>query len=186
MAEQKKLTPTQEKVRKKKLVEIKKDLQSQEDVIVLEALKNVRKHGDASVIEHLVHVLITTDSDEVQGEVIQVFNTLKDAEVVEPIVDAVKNPKTKGYRNFLIGALWQAGLNVRGHLTFLVDTAMQEDYITAFECLTVIESADELASIEEIEQNLQNLASYIESNQEKENFPVIQSIWEDLRNKLIN
>ncbi len=186
MTEQKKLTPTQEKVRQKKLVEIKKNLQSTEEVLVLDAIKNVKKHGDASVIEYLVHVLVNTDSEAVKGEIVQVLNTLKDQEVVEPIIEAVRDPKTEGYRNLLVSALWQAGLKVRGHLDFLVETAMKGDYLTAFECLTVIESADEIGSREEIEQNLQHLATYIESNQNKENLPVIQSIWEDLRNKLIN
>lgn len=185
MTEQKKLTPTQEKVRKKKLVAIKADLQSSEEVVVLDALKKVRKDGDASVVEYLVHTLVTTDSEAIQGEVVEILNTLKDSEAVEPLIDAIKDPKTKGYRNLLISAFWQAGLNVKGHLEFLVLTAMQENYLTAFECLTVIESADEVGSREEIEQSLKQLAEYIEANQDKDNFPVIQSIWQDLRNKLI-
>ncbi len=185
LSSKKPLTPTQEKMRKKKLTEIKKDLQSSEEVVVLNALKNVKKHGDHTVVEYLVHTMVTSESEAVTAAVIDVFNNLKDNETVEPIIDALKDPKTKGYRQFLIGALWQSGLNINGYINPITETALNEDYITAFECLTVIDSADDPGSHAELEEAIRMVGSFLEENQEKENTPVVKSIYEALQNKLL-
>ncbi len=151
---QKKLTATQEKSRQKKLTEIVKDLQSSEDVVVLDALNKVKEYGDASVIPLLVEVFCKNESPEIQKSVKSVFVGLKDSNVISPLIDIIKKEKlTDEQSAFLTSSFWEAGLNVDKHLDDLIDILLEKGFLTSIEVMTIVENLTKVDN-ESLERNL--------------------------------
>lgn len=147
-----------------------KDLGSSEEVVVSAALKQVRVDGDAHVVPALIDVLLDSDdSEQLQEEVTSVLNQLKFDSVVPPLIEALKDPKTLGFRHTIIGAFWQSGLSVHEHFMLFVDLAIMEDFETALECLTVIENVTTQPEEQELINAMEKLSYAIPSAGDKKN-----------------
>ncbi len=180
----KKETATQKKARIKKLEPVLKDLQSSEDVVILDALKKVKKLGDASAIPLLVQLLIDNENSEVQAAVKEVLFNLKDTDVVAPLMEIIASKRAKDHRAVLLSIFWEAGLEVKGHLSFLIDIAIESDYLTAFECFTIIEHGENIGSGAEMEREIIKLRDYLEVRK-PEHHAVLEQIQLALTHKLV-
>ena len=180
----KKLTPTQEKSRKKKLVEIVKDLQSSEDVVVLDALEKVKEHGDASVIPHLVSIYKSNENLDVQKSVKNIFVGLKDQETIPALLEEIKNSDLSEEQcAFLTSVFWEAGFNVNAHLNEFIELALSKGMLTCIEVMTIIENM-ESPDRELVEQNMLKLKrEYDKAKSEKD--ALYLSILEILNDHLI-
>ncbi len=88
------------------------------------------------------------------------MNDLKDQAAAEEIINEVRKQWKDDTISMLISSCWQSGLNYSEHLMDFVDVFMKGDYVTAIECLTVIEEfAHELTM-----EKLNNIIKYIEES----------------------
>lgn len=181
---QKKLTAAQEKSRKKKLVDIVKDLQSSEDVVVLDALVKVKEHGDASVIPHLVSIYTQNENTEVQSAVKSVFVGLKDNETIHPLFKILDEESlTEEQSAFLTSVFWEAGLDVSQHLDQLIDIALNKGFLTCIEVMTIVENLEDVDH-ESLEKNLLRLKR-IRERERSDKDALYLNILEILNEKLI-
>jgi hypothetical protein len=128
---------------------ILEDLKSGEPKRIISAMHDMYEHGNAQNMKVLLSAVMESLDEHLYEELIPFLFNLKDIEALEPILEAIKNPKSAPIRKELVEALWQAGLDCNGHLSMFVDLAVKEDYLMAIEAITVIESM--VPPIEEVE-----------------------------------
>jgi hypothetical protein len=74
------------------------------------------------------------------------MNDLKDQSASKEIMTEIRKPLKQSTTGMLIASCWQSGLDYSEYSKDLVDVFLRSDYVTALECLTVIEeSAHELS-----------------------------------------
>lgn len=120
---------------------------------VLIAIKQLRKHGKPEAIPHLVELYKKTKDEEIKSSLQNFFFDLKDQLATEAIMQAIENEESLAIKTFLISILWQSSLDASEHISSLINQAINGDYMTCVEVLTVIDSFETTFQEEEI-QNL--------------------------------
>lgn len=124
----------------KKLKGLIADLQSGSDDRVLGAAKELRVYGNDKAVAPLIDAMVSTKSDKVYQALRKMLFELKAPNASQAIATSLRSSNTQGHRNVLVSAYWEAGLESAPHLDLFVDLALEEDFETCLECLTVIEN----------------------------------------------
>lgn len=112
---------------------------SREESKLLGKIRDWRETGTVKIVPELIDIVSSPHHPILQKEACSILFELKTQDAVPHIITALKNPVLKKNRATLISALWQSGLNVNQYLPLFVDFAISEDFVTSFECYTVIE-----------------------------------------------
>lgn len=164
----KKLTATQEKSRQKKLKKITEKLQSDDNKAIVSALKEVKEHGDASIIPFLIDLFLNNQNQEVQDELQKVFFGLNDQDAVKPILNAAEQNIESYQRSFLLSAIWEAGLSIDEHLDQLTNIALKSDYMSMLEAVTIVENMKRPDEDEPLKRNIVKVKEYLLDNPEQD------------------
>jgi hypothetical protein len=166
----------------KKLQAIHKDLQSEDPNKVYAALKDLRKEGTRESIPLVIEVLTSDMGDVIDKEVLDILGNLKDKNTVAFFIDALEDPKNEDVRKNLLQAIWSADLKIDEHLSYFVNLALNSDYLTAFECYTVIEQA----SFDDDTEALNLIGDLREAQmRQHENSEVLELLVQSLNDKII-
>lgn len=137
------MTEESKKSTKKNIkAEIKKDLFSPVEETVLAAVKKAEKHGDASFIEPLLQVYVSSEDEEVKGAISQMLSSLKVSDTEEELVGALENPKFADHRSDILSFIWQCGFQPVEHVALFARIATSGSYMETLESLTVIEQME--------------------------------------------
>ncbi|MGC9343278.1 MAG: hypothetical protein ACP5E3_11295, partial [Bacteroidales bacterium] len=112
---------------------------------------------------------------DIQSEVISFLNDLKSQTSVKIFVDNLGSHRGKHYFAKLVSACWQNGLDYSEHIEFFINVVIQEDYASAIEAFTVIES--NITNLEVAER--ENLVNEINNKKEKvsrEKGPLVEEL----------
>lgn len=120
--------------------EIIASLASKDNSIVLNAIKRIKSHGNEQIIEPLVITWATTKSSKIHDEITGILYNLRDERAVAPLVKSLELPVVSKYKSKLLAAFWNMQLEVNEHIDTFVKTAIDGDYITCVECMTIIEN----------------------------------------------
>lgn len=134
-----------------RLKNILNDLSSSEEKKVLTAIKQLRKHGKPEAIKPIIELLKNTSNETVKSEVISLLYDLKEQNVVDEIILAIKDDYFINEKSILISIFWQASLDGSEYLSTFVKEAIKGDYLTCIEVLTVIENFDATFQETEVE-----------------------------------
>lgn len=143
---------------------IKKLSTGREDII-LESILELRKSGNNELLPAVTDLLQSSRNPRIQSEVISFLNDLKNQSSVDIFIEILKAHRGRYYFAKLVGACWQNGLDYSGHIEFFIDIVLKDEYATAIEAFTVIESnitrilpgeREKLAA--EIEKSLKNIS----------------------------
>lgn len=146
-----------------------KDLNSDNNDKIITAIKQLRKHGKADSIDHLIDVYYNTTNQNVKNDITQLLFDLKDESSVNSIISAIENKKYNSIKPFLISILWQAAIDSSAYISRIVRQALVGDYETCLEVLTVIESYDatfDEAEIEDLKFDIDDIID--EQDEEKQ------------------
>ena len=160
----KKLTPTQERARQKKLKKIIPALQSDHESDVQSALDQLKEHGDASVVPYLIDLYLHHESPEVVSEVKKIFKGLNDEKAVEPILNAVKQDIDQEAKLFLLSSIWEAGLNPKNHLVEITEILLREPLEVMVECMTIADTVSELDDDDVIRKSLEKISEHVKNS----------------------
>jgi len=80
-----------------------------------------------------------TDDNEVKKTIELFMNDIKDQSVTKEIISEIRKDWKAGTISMLISSCWQSGLDYSEYSSDLADVFLRSDYVTAIECLTVIE-----------------------------------------------
>ena len=123
-----------------KLKELRTILSKDNSLLITEAIGLLREEQP---FEGAISLLITC-YDKTQDEIIRkaiegFLNDLKDQSASSEIINEIKKTWKIDTLNMIVSSCWQSGLNYSSYSADLAETFLKGNYITAFECLTVIE-----------------------------------------------
>ena len=143
-----------------------KNLSPKENKDVLTAIKQLRKHGKAEAITHLVDLYKKTTNEEIKISLQNFFFDLKEQSATEALVEIIETEDSLTLKAFLISILWQSSLDASEHLPNLISQAINGDYMVCVEVLTVIDSFETTFQEQEIQDLDFDLAEAIDNNEE--------------------
>lgn len=126
----------------KVLAEIKKDLFSNDEAIVMKALNKTRDAGNASFVEPLLSLYATSESALVKTEIADMLSNLKVSDTDEAFLNFLEKPEFKALYKDVVAFMWNSGLEPVDHMAFFVKLAVEGDEALILEVLTLIESIE--------------------------------------------
>ena len=119
---------------------IKKDLFETDHAKVVDALKRAREMGNHSLIEPMLTLYAGNSDEVVKAEIKDMLSTLKVSKAQAELEAALVNPSFAGIKADVLSFLWNSGMNPVGSMRQIVHAAIDGDFMTALEALTLLES----------------------------------------------
>jgi hypothetical protein len=126
----------------KRIKKLISELKSRDERIVIGALKRVPHEGSVEVIFPMLELLATEPSSEVQMLLEKSLFNLKDPAAIDPMMFALVDKKFISIRQHILTCIWQSGLDPSNELNTLIDIAINGDYMTGIEILTIVDNHD--------------------------------------------
>ena len=132
----------------KKLKGFAEILKKDNTLLIVEAIELLRLEKPfEGVVGLLTAFYDQSDDFSVRKTISGFLNDLKDQSVCEEIIIEIRKKWKADTISMLVSSCWQSGLNYSQYSLDLAKIFLKGDYVTAIECLTVIEeSVDELSS----------------------------------------
>lgn len=141
--------------------EIIKILNSNDDKVILEALKTVSKEGNDELLVQVIELLHKTTNTIIRDEIIKILEYLKEQSSSQVIVNAIRDPKNEEELSILVSACWKNGLNYEDYIDIFIDVFIKSDFQLAFDAFTVIDTFESI-DINKANVNLLKLEGTIE------------------------
>jgi hypothetical protein len=82
-----------------------------------------------------------TDDSAIRKTIEGFMNDLKDQDVCEEVITEIRKIWKSDTTSMLVSSCWQSGLDYSDYSSDMVNVFLRSDYVTAIECLTVIEES---------------------------------------------
>ena len=148
--------------------EIRRDLFSEDDALVMKALYKCREQGDASLVEPLILVFAGTKSEEIRGEVADMLETLKVGNTEEIFHRALLNPALLSIRKNILSFMWNSGVQPTEFIGLISTIATEGSLQETLECLTLLDSLDGGLSEEQLLDSIATVREYLGENKQNE------------------
>jgi hypothetical protein len=126
----------------KKLRDLQSILKSNNNIVISEAIGFLREALPfEGAIGLLTKLYDQTEEAAIKKSIEGFMNDIKDQEVSTEVIDELKKDWKVETLNMLISSCWQSGLDYSGYTPEFARAFLKGNYITAFECLTVIEES---------------------------------------------
>ncbi|MDX1652202.1 MAG: hypothetical protein R3277_06905 [Brumimicrobium sp.] len=131
-----------EKERKSKMQALITELKSGEENRIETALKGLQVHGDDEAILPILEVWNAGVSSKAEQEIITFLSDIKSSSSVDPIMEVLTDSHFKRIHHPLLTTIWNTKVDYSAYLTDFVRIATENDFMTALECLTIIENME--------------------------------------------
>jgi hypothetical protein len=130
-----------------KLKELSETLNNNDQLLIAEKVEELRQEKPFEGAIGLLAAYFDRSDDQIIRKSIAGFlNDLKDQSASAEVIKEIRKPWKRDTISMLISSCWQSGLNYSEYSLDLAKVFMTSDYVTAIECLTVIEeSVDDLS-----------------------------------------
>ena len=126
----------------KKIKELVETLNKDNIFAIIEAIDLLRQEKPfEGAIGLLTAFYDKTDNMQVRKSISGFLNDLKDQSACEEVIKEVRKDWKPDTISMLISSCWQSGLNYSEFSLDLAKVFLERDYVTAIECLTVIEES---------------------------------------------
>ncbi len=115
------------------------DLRSKNERKIIGALKLIPHEGTPNMIVPMFELLLGHVSSEVKVLLDKTIYNLKDPNCVDPLMLMLEKKKYYDIQTEVLTSIWQSGLDVTEHIDTLIETAINGDYMTVIEVITIIE-----------------------------------------------
>ena len=176
------MTLTLPKLRKKEMIA---SLHSTEPKIVNKALLDIKKLGTSSLLPELIEVYVNTTNEQVTLGIESILNQLKESQSIDYLMQALKNQEYKAYHQKFAAAIWESVLDASSNLKELIEVALDTDYLTCLDILTVIENIEEGITESDIENGIAAISEQLQWKK-SDNDPLLASIVKVLQGDLID
>jgi hypothetical protein len=148
----------------KALEDLKNDLFSGDDVVVMKAVLKCKDQDSAALVEPLIAVYASTGMPEIKREVADLLNNIKVPNAEQAFLKALSNKQNAKIRKDILSFIWNSGIQPVEEIVQLTEIAIDGSFEEALECLTIIENIDDQVPEEKILESVSVLRSAI-SNQ---------------------
>jgi len=128
--------------------QVKKNLFSAKTDVVISALEAIQRKGNKLYLPMIFDLLNSSPEPEIETEIKNLLETIKDKESVNSFLRAIEDDKYKHIRKDLLTACWQNGLDFSTFLPVFIDLIIREDWEIGFEAFTIIDNLEFLPSSE--------------------------------------
>lgn len=126
----------------KKIRDLKETLNKDNNIVVNEAIELLRQEKPfEGAIGLLTAFYDRTDNYSIRKTIAGFLNDLKDQTACQEVIKEIRKQWKSDTISMLVSSCWQSGLNYSNYSLDLVKVFLGADYITAIECLTVIEES---------------------------------------------
>jgi hypothetical protein len=126
----------------KKIRELSEILNKDNIIVILAAIELLRKEKPFEGAIGLLTVFYDkTENDPIRKIIAGFMNDLKDQTVCQEVINEIRKQWKPETISMLVSSCWQSGLNYSDYSLDLAKVFLKSDYVTAFECLTVIEES---------------------------------------------
>lgn len=126
----------------KKIKELEEVLNKDNHIVITEAIELLRQEKPfEGAIGLLTAFFDKTDDYLIRKTIAGFMNDLKDQSVCEEVINEIRKQWKSDTISMLVSSCWQSGLNYSDYSLDLAKVFLVGDYITAIECLTVIEES---------------------------------------------
>lgn len=132
--------------KKNNLKEILNKLNSGREKVIIDTINLLRDKGDIDILPELFKLLASEPSEILEIQISSFLNDLKTNNAQEVIIQSIQENRKGSHLDKMISSCWQNGLDFSQHLSFFVDIAIEEDYMTAIESFSVVE--ENISSLE--------------------------------------
>jgi hypothetical protein len=115
------------------------DLKSANVEKITAAIKSFHTTGAAEIVLPVIELWNNNPSVEIEKQIKELIESLKDSSTVEPLIDAYRNPEFQGLKRKMTTAFWNSKLDFTPFVSDFVLFAIEGDFQDAFEALTLIE-----------------------------------------------
>lgn len=127
----------------KQIEEIKRELFSDDDIVVMKAVHKCREEGSKPLVEPLIAVYASTKHAEIRREIADILGNLKVSGLEEIFVKAISNKQYASVRKDLLSFIWNSGIQPVDAVVVLAEIAVEGSFEEALECVTIIESMED-------------------------------------------
>jgi hypothetical protein len=133
----------------KKISELVEVLKKDDSIIINEAIELLRQEKPfEGAIGLLTAFYNKTDDNSIRKTISAFMNDLKDQAACSEVIEEIRKEWKADTISMLVSSCWQSGLDYAEYSTDLANVFLKGDYVTAIECLTVIEENVEELSTE--------------------------------------
>lgn len=152
----------------KKMNQLISDLNSGSETKISQAIKTLEEHGDSRAIKPLANVLLTSDSPDIQKEILELFSSLKDSSSAVEVMDILQDPQFAAIRPAILTTVWNTKVDFSSYIDDFVGIAVQGDFMEVLDCLTIIENMEGPFMEEDILECQLHLKNYLEDSSPKD------------------
>jgi hypothetical protein len=162
----------------KKLIQLTSDLKSNISEKISKALMELAKEGDASVIPDLIQLLILTNDRLIQNQIKQLLSDINDQNSAEVLMSELKKIEKDENLKQILPIFWESKLNLSEYLADFVEIGVDNDYLIALDCLTIIENMAGPFSESQLLEAQLHLKEYVEnkSNSDERKSQILSEI----------
>ena len=126
----------------KKIKLLNEILNKDNNIVITEAIELLRQEKPfKGAIGLLTAYYDKTDDFSIRKTITGFMNDLKDQSVCQEVIEEIRKQWKSDTISMLVSSCWQSGLNYSNFSLNLAKVFLEGDYITAIECLTVIEES---------------------------------------------
>lgn len=140
-----------------KLDQLILDLNSNKLASALAAVKQLKHDGNSKAIKPLIDTWISNDGNRLGDAIQKLMYSLKDTEGISTIIDEAAALEDQEMKAKLLSSLWNAGIDCSDYLETIVNIAVKAEYLTAVECMTIIENMEGPFEESQLMESLINL-----------------------------
>jgi len=157
----------------KKLKKLVETLNKDNNISITDTIELLRKEKPfEGAIGLLTAFYNKTDDMSIRKTIAGFINDLKDQTACEEVIKEIRKEWKPDTISMLVSSCWQSGLNYSVYSPDLARVFLTSDYVTAIECLTVIEdSVNELSK--SLKDEIINIIQESPVSQDNEKKPLI-------------
>ncbi|MFM1930801.1 MAG: hypothetical protein RL226_104, partial [Bacteroidota bacterium] len=135
---------------------------------------------DPALVQPLIEVFRDHPSESVKNEIRELLSTLKVSAGESVLLDALKSDENTAIQGDLLYFLWHSGFQPVDDLHTVAKIAIEGEFMTAFEALTLIESIGGPVNESSLMDALMVVRDWLSANKEHPNREVVFSIFQAL------
>jgi hypothetical protein len=126
----------------RKIKDLTETLNKNDNALIAGSIELLRQEKPfEGAIGLLIALYDRTDDYSLRKTISGFMNDLKDQSACQEVINEIRKQWKSDTISMLISSCWQSGLNYSDYSLDLVKVFMEGDYVTAIECLTVIEES---------------------------------------------
>lgn len=131
------------------------------------ALEGLKIIGEPNVLCRVIKQLDPSKPSEKNSLILEFLSCLKDSKARGTMMEIVQDSEYISYQQLVLSTIWNSPLDYTDYLEVFVEIAIQSDFMTTLECLTIIENLEGPFSEDSVMEAQVLLGAYVDTNPDK-------------------